>query len=210
MPVFQLPEQFSTIEKREHALEFGMWAFLGSEALLFAGLFALYAAYRTMYPYDFAAAAQHNKILIGTANTYVLITSSLTVALAVHAARHGYFRRLTAFLALTLGFGFVFLILKAIEYVEHFEEGIYPGRFYRFAELPSYGAKLFYTLYYIITGLHAAHVIAGMTIIAWMCFRSWRRAYTPDNHVYLEMGALYWHLVDVMWIFIWPLLYLVR
>jgi cytochrome c oxidase subunit III len=201
-------EQYSTVEQREHALRFGMWVFLASEITLFAGLFALYAGYRTMYSGEFVHAIERNTIVYGTLNTYLLITSSFTVALTVWAVRHARFRTVTALLLLTAAFGVVFLIIKGIEYAKHVREGIIPGLAYHNAEMPSYGARVFWTLYYVSTGLHALHVTAGVTVLLWMAVRAARRAYTPERHVWLEMGTLYWHLVDIMWIFLWPLLYL--
>ena len=201
-------EQYSTVEGREYALRFGMWIFLASEILLFAGLFALYAAYRTMYPREFAHAIEHNTIGYGTFNTYLLITSSFTVALAVWAARRARPHTVTALLLVTAAFGVGFLVIKAVEYAVHIRAGILPGAWYRSSEMPSYGAKMFWTLYYTSTGLHALHVTAGLVVLLWMTVRSVARAYTPERHVWLELGTLYWHLVDIMWIFLWPLLYL--
>ncbi len=201
-------EQFADVEKREHALRFGMWTFLASELMLFAGLFALYAAYRTRFPVEFAAAAGHNAILIGTANTYILITSSFTVALTIWAVRAERFKLVTTLLLVTMAFGFLFLILKSIEYTKHIHEGFMPGAWYSSAELTSHGARMFWTLYWVTTGLHALHVIAGLCVLGWLTLRSRHRAYTADNYVFLEMGTLYWHLVDIVWIFLWPLLYL--
>src|SRR5262245_55316275 len=117
-----------------------MWAFLGSEVLLFTGVFALYAGYRTMYSAEFAAAVAHNDVAIGTINTIVLLTSSLTVALAVHGVRVGRARQAVWLLAASVLLGLVFLVLKGVEYAEHFRQGIFPGEGYRFAELPTYGA----------------------------------------------------------------------
>lgn len=196
-------------EVRDATLRLGMWVFLASEALLFAGLFALYAAYRFAYPAEFHAAAQHANLVLGTINTYVLLTSSLTVALALHAARAGRRGRTVAFLLATIALALVFDALKAAEYVAHWREGLAPGRHYAFAALPAHGVALYVTLYYLLTGLHALHVTGGAAVLAWLAWRARRGDFTAGSPIALEMGALYWHLVDLVWIFLWPLLYLV-
>jgi cytochrome c oxidase subunit III len=201
-------EQFASVEGREHALRLGMWTFLATEILLFAGIFALYSAYRTMYPHDFSEAIAHNTVAYGTTNTYLLITSSFTVALTIWAARSDRLRWIARLLWVTAGFGVAFLVLKGFEYAEHIREGILPGIWYRSTEMPGYGAHMFWNLYWFATALHALHVTAGICVLLWMSGRARRGAYTEANHVWLEMGTLYWHLVDIVWIFLWPLLYL--
>jgi cytochrome c oxidase subunit 3 len=186
-----------------------MWVFLASESLLFAGLFALYAAYRSMYLADFDDAVRHNTLVYGTVNTYILLSSSFTVALAVWATRQTRPRLAVGLLLATAALGATFLVLKLLEYREHWREGALPGPFYHWAEHPTFGANRFFTLYWLMTGLHALHVTAGLVILAWLAVRAHRRAYTAAHHTTLEMGTLYWHLIDVVWIFLWPLLYLV-
>jgi cytochrome c oxidase subunit 3 len=208
MPAPRLAEHFEDLPKQAYAARLGMWIFLGSETLLFAALFALYASYRTMYPEDFAAAVGHNNVVIGTANTLILITSSFTVALSVGAIRASRARAAGWLLALSVLFGGLFLVLKAIEYAEHFREGILPGAGYHFHELPGPGAILFFTLYYLLTGLHALHVIAGMALLGWAASGCFRARYSAAYTTPVENVGLYWHLVDVIWIFLWPLLYL--
>jgi cytochrome c oxidase subunit 3 len=202
-------EHFQDLAQQHDASRLGMWVFLSSETLLFAALFALYAAYRAVYPADFLAASHHNNVAIGTANTAILITSSFSVAWALHSAQHGARRVAALSLGVTVLLGAVFLALKLVEYVDHFRHGIYPGSHYAFAELPSSGAKLFFTLYYFLTGLHALHVIGGMTFLVLLIRPVVRGRYGEAYHVPLENGALYWHLVDLIWIYLWPLLYLV-
>jgi cytochrome c oxidase subunit 3 len=202
--------QYESIEKQRATARLGMWVFLGSESLLFAGLFALYAAYRFVYPDEFHAAAEHANVVLGTINTYVLLTSSLTVALAIHAARHGARRRIVGFLLLTIALGITFDVLKIVEYAEHLREGIAPGAYYSFSELPAHGAVLYVTLYYLLTGLHAIHVTGGLIVLIWLAVKAQRGRFTPDSHLALELGGLYWHLVDLVWIFLWPLLYLIK
>jgi cytochrome c oxidase subunit III len=194
--------------QRTHALHLGMWMFLGSETLLFAGLFALYTCYRAAYPAEFAIGVAHDNELIGTANTAVLIISSFFVAWSVHAMRASRRRTAIASLGVAIALGFTFLCLKSIEYAEHLREGFAPGQYYSSTLLPAHGLAVFYALYFMMTGLHALHVIAGITVLAWLAIRIRRRRTRADHCTELELGGLYWHLVDVVWIFLWPLLYL--
>ncbi len=194
--------------QRTHALHLGMWAFLGSETLLFAGLFGLYAGYRSAYGAEFRAGVAHNNAVIGTANTVVLITSSFFVAWAIHALRASRKRACIGSLCVALLLGLTFLVLKSIEYAEHFREGFAPGMHYSSTELPMHGTALFFALYYAMTGLHAFHVIGGLTVLTWLAIRVHRGKTRADHRTELELGGLYWHLVDVVWIFLWPLLYL--
>ena len=203
-----LGEQFSDLEIQEETLQLGMWIFLATEVLLFAALFALYAGYRTMFLHDFKAGIEHNTVWLGTANMYVLLTSSLFAALSVSAARVARPRATSLLLAGTAVLGLAFLAIKLYEYGKHWHEGSLPGPYYHYAELPTFGANRFFTLYWVMTGFHALHVTAGVGVVTWMAGRAWRGFYPPGGTAKLEMGALYWHLVDVIWIFLWPLLYL--
>jgi cytochrome c oxidase subunit 3 len=206
----RLYEQFQSLDTQAHAARLGMWIFLSSELLLFGGLFALYWAYRSMYPGDFEIAVAHNNLAIGTANTVILITSSFTVALALHTVRAGHPLRAAVLLFLSLGAGMLFLVLKGVEYGQHIHEGILPAGAYHYEKLPTPGARMFFTLYYLMTGLHAAHVVIGMGLLFWLAVGAYRRIYSSANQIHVECGALYWHLVDVVWIFLWPMLYLMH
>jgi cytochrome c oxidase subunit III len=206
----RLHEQFEDLDKQAHAARLGMWVFLASELLLFGGLFALYAGYRVMYPTAFAQAVAHDDVTLGSANTAILITSSLTVALSLHEVRRGRPRRSAWLLLFSVACGLLFLVLKGVEYGEHFREGIYPGAAYHHAGLSAPGAKLFYSLYYLMTGLHGLHVVVGMSLLLWLASGCFREIYSSADHVRVEVGALYWHLVDVIWIFLWPMFYLMR
>ena len=210
MSTRRLAEQFEDLAKQDHAARLAMWIFLASEILLFAALFALYTSYRAMYPDEFARAAAHNNLAIGTINTFILITSSATVALALWAVRGGLQRLAGWLLIFSIGCGLLFLALKGVEYGQHFRAGIYPGAGYRSAELTGQGVVLFFTLYFLITGLHAFHVVVGLAVLCWMTAGSLRGRFGPDEHVRFELGTLYWHLVDIVWIFVWPLLYLLH
>jgi cytochrome c oxidase subunit 3 len=202
---------FDTPEQREHAAHFGMWLFLTSETLLFGALFGVYTGYRLWYGAEFHAAAQLNDARLGTLNTFILISSSFLAAWAVHSAGHGRQRTAVRCLLATVGLGLAFLAVKSVEYAGHFAHGIYPGAHYQYAELPGHGARLFFTLYYFMTGLHALHVIGGLIALSTLAYLRARRRterQAEPRLVTLELGVLYWHLVDVIWIFLWPLLYL--
>jgi cytochrome c oxidase subunit 3 len=201
-------DHFESLEQQEHAAHLGMWLFLTSEVLLFGALFGLYTAYRVEFPKDFSEAVHHNNLWLGSINTVVLITSSFSAAWAVHSAKRGARRAMLVSLGVTLLLGAGFLVLKFTEYGQHFAEGIYPGAYYRFQELPTPGAGVFFTLYFFLTGLHALHVIGGMSALGVLTWLGARGHHTPERHTALELGVLYWHLVDVIWIFLWPLMYL--
>ncbi|HLV64195.1 MAG TPA: cytochrome c oxidase subunit 3 family protein [Polyangiaceae bacterium] len=202
-------DHFESFAKQEHAAHVGVWLFLTSEVLLFGALFGLYTAYRNGYGAEFVEASHHNNRAIGTINTFILITSSFFAAWAVHSVRRSQRRAAVLSLIATLALGLTFLALKGVEYSDHFSHGIFPGTAYRFAELPTRGANIFFTLYFFMTGLHALHVIGGLTALTIVLVLTLRERYTPTRHTSLELSVLYWHLVDVIWIFLWPLMYLV-
>ena len=206
----KLEVQYDSLARQHATARLGMWVFLASESLLFAALFALYAAYRFIYPAEFHAAAAHANVLLGTINTYLLLTSSLTVALSIHETKHGRRRRALILLAITIGLGVAFEVLKLVEYGLHLRDGIAPGGYYAFSALPAHGAVLYFTLYYLMTGLHALHVLGGLAALAWLWLRLYRGRINAGSYLALELGGLYWHLVDLVWIFLWPLIYLVK
>jgi cytochrome c oxidase subunit 3 len=198
------------IAAHEHRYRSAMWIFLASEALLFAGLFALYTAYRDQYPDDFMAGVDKTVGWMGATNTLLLVISSFFVAFAIHLTRAGRTRAAIVSLVPVLLLGGAFLVLKLVEWKMHVDEGLTAGAGYHSTELPGHGAALFFTLYYLMTGLHAFHLVLGLAVIAWMI--AWLRSgrITRQHHLVLELGGLYWHFVDVIWLFLWPLFYLVR
>ena len=204
-----LADHFQDLAQQRHAARLGMWIFVGSETLLFGGLFAVYGALRAAYPKGFADAAHHSSLWLGTLNTLVLLTSSFLVACAVLATRRAQPRRAAWLLLSTAALGLTFLGVKAVEYTGHFREGIYPSRYYRFADLPEDGPRMFFTLYYFMTGLHALHVAVGVGVVLWLANRAWRDRLEAPEDMKLELGGMYWHLVDIVWLFLWPLFYLV-
>jgi cytochrome c oxidase subunit 3 len=200
--------QFENLAKQANAVRFGMWIFLANELLLFAGLFALYTAYRMEYPAGFAAGVAHSELAIGTINTSLLVISSYTAASALRAIRRDERRASLGWLGFTLALGTAFLALKGLEYGRHAAEGALPGPYYAFRELPGHGGQLFFTLYYFMTGLHVLHLVAAIGVLAWLTWRVSRRRTTAAYHADLEAGVLYWHLVDCIWIFLYPMFYL--
>jgi cytochrome c oxidase subunit III len=199
---------FATLDVQNHAARLGMWLFLSTEILLFAGLFACYGFYRFNFPEAFAEGSRHLDLTMGTVNTIVLITSSFTAAMAVHYAKTSNNKMVTLMIALTLAMALAFLVIKGFEYQHKFHEGTLPGKYYTGAmHVP--GITLFFTVYFLSTGLHAFHVIIGMGILAWVMSRSMKRHFNHANYTAVELGSMYWHLVDLVWIFLFPMLYLI-
>jgi len=204
-----LAHHFESLEKQQHAARLGMWLFLATEVLLFAALFAAYAVYRYLFTAEFAEASRHLETWIGLVNTIVLVTSSFTVAMGFEQAGRGNGKGTRLLFALSVLLACVFLGFKYVEYAHHFHAGELPGRFYTSREIAGPGGPLFFTLYFLITGLHGIHVVIGMTVLAVVGLRAGRGAYTREYHVPVELAGLYWHLVDLIWIFVFPLIYLV-
>jgi cytochrome c oxidase subunit 3 len=205
----RLGVQFEDLPRQQHAARLGTWIFLSSELLLFAGLFTLYFAYRAHYPGAFAAGVHHNAQLLGTLNTCILLLGSLGAALAVHELRRDRRRPAVALLAATVAAAIVFLVVKGHEYDLHFAEGIFPGGagdFFREHREP--GLPVFFTLYFAMTGLHAIHVAIGAALLGWMAVWTARERVGAAGAHRVELCALYWHFVDVVWVFLWPMFYL--
>jgi len=185
----------------------GMWLFLSTEALLFGGLFLLYAVYRWRYSAPFHEASLELSRAFGTLNTAILITSSLAVALSVRELREGRLAGAKRFLAATIALGACFLAVKAIEWGVKFEHGLYPGAKVLSSRGP--GQTLYFGLYFTMTGLHAVHVIVGMSVFGWILALMARGGVDADRPIKLENAGLFWHLVDIVWIFLFPLFYLI-
>jgi len=177
--------------------------------LFFGGLFATYMIYRSWYPDAFAVASHDLDVVLGTTNTVVLITSSLTMALAVHAAQLGQRKLLMTFLILTMILGGVFLGIKSVEYYHKFVEHHIPGPGFQFEKEYFRHAQIFFSLYFVMTGLHAIHMIIGIGIMLVMLWWSWNGTITAEYSSPIEISGLYWHFVDIVWIFLFPLLYLI-
>jgi cytochrome c oxidase subunit 3 len=203
-----LAHHFESLEQQREANVLGMWTFLATEILFFGTLFAAYMVYRAAYPMTFQAASAHLDPLRGAVNTAVLLTSSLTVALAVHAAEARARRRLVLLLLATVLLGGLFLVVKASEYYIEYEESLIPGLRFAWEGSDFLQARLFFSLYFIMTGFHALHMVIGLAIVVVMAVLAWRGFYAQET-MPVERFGLYWHFVDVVWIFLFPLLYLI-
>ena len=185
----------------------GMWLFLFTEIILFGGLFVLYAVTLKRYPGEFHEASKLLDTTMGTVNTVVLITSSLFAALAVTALQKGDEKKAKMFLLLTIALAAVFLVDKYFEWSAKMHHGIYPGS----PDIADWepGKQAFFALYYAMTGLHGVHVVIGMAVLGWIYWLISVGKCTPQYFVTLENGGLYWHLVDLIWIYLFPLFYLI-
>jgi len=201
-------EQYDDLEQQHRASTFGMWVFLVTEIMLFGGMFTAYASYRFLYPEGFAEGSRHMDLVIGGVNTGVLIVSSLTVALAIHAAQTGHRRALLGFLGATIVLGLLFMNLKAVEYWHHWQDSLVPGLRFSFEGPLAHQVQLFFLFYFIMTGIHAVHLTIGVSVVAILLILAWRGHFTPESHAPIEVTGLYWHFVDIVWIFLLPLLYL--
>jgi cytochrome c oxidase subunit III len=195
------------VNRRYHL---AIWIVIASEALLFSGLFALYWSYRSEYPASFSEGISLDIQWMGGLNTFILLTSSFAIAWAIYMMRLARPRAALWSLAAVIVLGLAFLFFKLFEWGLHIHEGLVPGIAYYDGPHVGGGMSLYFTLYYFMTGLHALHVIAGLSLVGWVLVRIRRGTLTPDNHVALEIVALYWHFVDVVWVFLWPMFYLMR
>ncbi len=199
--------QFFSREHRDETAELGMWVFIATEVLLFGGLILGYFVYRHAYAFDFMAAGRHTDIVIGTANTAILLTSSFLVACAVEAFAPDTRRICVALLAGAILLGLAFIVLKGIEYSDEYREHLVPGIDFSFDAAHAAGAQLFFVFYFVATAVHALHMLVGITLLAVMAILTYR---SPDSRrrAALHSAALYWHFVDVVWIFLFALIYL--
>jgi len=207
--VASVAEQFDDPAQQRLAAQLGMWVFLATEVMFFGGMLTVYTAYRYMYPVGFAYGSRHLSLLIGGINTGVLLVSSFTVALSVYAARVGARRLLLAMLVATIVLGVVFLGFKAHEWRHHYQEGLVPGIRFTYDGPERVEVGLFFWLYFALTGVHAIHLTIGIGVMAVIAFLAWRGRFTPAYHNPVEIAGLYWHFVDVVWIFLLPVLYLI-
>jgi len=198
---------YTDLEQQREAARIGMWVFLMTEVMFFGTLFVVYFYDHQLYPDAFASAGGRTELWLGAGNTAVLLLSSLTMALAVQAAKQGRGRALLLRLLLTMSLGSVFLALKGLEYARHIHEHLLPGAAFSYAPAGlARPAELFFYLYFTMTGLHALHMLAGLVWLTALALRSRR----GDLFTEVEVAGLYWHFIDVVWIFLFPLFYLVR
>ena len=200
--------QFDDAEQQRDASTLGMWVFLVTEIMFFAGMFTAYVVYRSLYPHAFAHASHHLNVVLGCINTVVLITSSLTMALSVHAAQVGRRGMLVVCLLLTMALGATFLGVKGYEYWHKWHEHLVPGPHFAFHGPDPTNAQLFFSLYFAMTGLHALHMIIGVGLLGVLTVRGAQGMFNRFYYTPVELSGLYWHFVDLVWIFLFPLLYL--
>jgi len=218
-----LAHHFDTPVQQFDAAKIGMWAFLGQELLFFSGLFVAYGVFRQWHPDAFAAASHQLNKTMGTINTVVLLFSSLTAALAVRSSQRGEKDKTSLLLVITIVCALIFLFVKWFEYEHKFHSGLLPGRWFGVArsfpggevmhgeeipELPA-GASSFFSLYFVMTGVHALHIIVGIGVLSWILKRNMSGEFSKEFFTPVDNVALYWHLVDLVWIYLFPLLYLI-
>ncbi len=204
-----LAHHFDDIEQQHESVSFGMWIFLLTEIMFFGGIFFSYAVYRNMYPEMFHAMSMHLDVTLGTINTAILLTSSLTMALAVNAAKRGMTKRLVTMLSVTTLAGVAFLVVKFFEYKHKFHVGSVPGALWNFKTDFDSSAQVFYSLYFGATGLHGFHVLIGVVIMAVFTVQAMQGKLPQGRAQRVEMLGLYWHFVDLVWIYVFPLFYLI-
>ncbi len=187
--------------------KYGMWLFLFTEILFFGGMFLLYSVYRSKYPVEFHASAAEENLLLGSINTAILLTSSLFIAVAISAVKKGNYRLSVILQGATILMGIVFLGIKAVEWFEKIARGIYPNS--PVLDKMSMGEILFFGLYYVMTGIHGLHVLIGVCVIAFMVYFTLTGNITRENFSKIENTGLYWHFVDIVWIYLFPLFYLI-
>lgn len=206
------------MEQQSEASSLGMWVFLITEVMFFGGLFLTYTINRSLFTVAFAESSRELDVRLGAVNTAVLILSSLTMALAVWAAQSGKRRPLIFFLTATLVLGSAFLGVKSVEYLDKFHHHLIPGQNFSFPVTPELAAQdpdlnahaqLFFSLYFGMTGLHALHMIIGLGVILFLLKEAARGRYNPSYNSPVEVSGLYWHFVDIVWIYLFPLLYLI-
>lgn len=203
-------DHFATPAEQAHAAQLGMWVFMASEVLLFGGLFATYAFYRTAWGEAFRKAIAGENPWLGGAMTLILLTASLFVALGEQAARKGHGKRTAAWLSAAVLFACGFLLIHVFEYVDHAKRHELPGIWYSSHKLTDRGATMFYSLFWVMTGLHFVHVAIGAAVLAVIATRALRGRYTREYHVPVGISGMYWQLVDTIWMFLFPLFYCAR
>lgn len=204
----EVAHHFDTAEQEFESAKLGMWAFLAQEILFFGGLFVAYIVFRYLYPEMFIDASSHLSWKLGALNTVVLIASSFTMVMAVRSAQVNQQKHTFYYLLATFMCAAMFMCVKSVEYAEKIHHGFLPAKFFG-GEGIFETMHLFFGLYFTMTGLHGLHVLVGMGLIAWLMYRNSKGEFYEDYFTPLEMVGLYWHLVDLIWIFLFPLLYLI-
>jgi cytochrome c oxidase subunit 3 len=203
-----LDHQFEDFKQQNETASLGMWTFLVQELLFFGGLFCAYVVYKSEYTGAFVENSARLDVALGMINTFVLIASSLTMALAVRESQHGRGKNTALFIVATMALALVFLGIKVFEYAHKAHDGLIPGLAWDPTQFVHEGAGVFWSLYFAMTGMHALHMVIGLALMIVVTRRAAAGRYTPDNHIGVEVLGLYWHFVDLVWIFLFPLLYL--
>ncbi len=204
-----LQHHFANMTQQFEAAKLGMWLFLVTEVLLFGGLFVGYGIMHAKHPEAFVAAHHHLDWRLGALNTIVLFLSSFTMVMGVWSAQSGQKKKLIAFLLLTVVLALVFMGVKYVEYSHKFHEGLLPGKYYSHQGDTVPGQFMFFSFYFMMTGLHGIHVLLGIVAILWITFRAWRNQFSAQYYGPVDIVGLYWHLVDLIWIYLFPLMYLI-
>ena len=205
-----LAHHFESYEQQKQSSFLGMWLFLVQEVMFFGGLFVVYVTYRSLYGEAFAAGSRELDVLIGAFNTTVLLFSSFTMVVAVLGAKQGNRKKIVLGLILTILFGGIFLGVKYFEYGAKWEHRLVPGPHFEWhGEEVGRQVEMFFNLYFAMTGMHALHMVVGIGIMLFMLRPAWKGKWTPQNHNFVEGFGLYWHFVDIVWIFLFPFLYLI-
>ena len=203
-----LAHHFDSYDQQRESATLGMWLFIAQEIMFFGGLFLTYAVYRWKYPAHFALGSNQLDVPLGLLNTIVLIGSSLTMVLAVRSAQLGRAKQIAAWLAATMTLGTTFLVVKAFEYHHKWVHHLIPGAGFHIQGTTDPAAQTFFVLYFCMTGLHALHMVIGLGLLAFLVPKALRGEFSAENHNWVEGVGLYWHFVDIIWIFLFPLLYL--
>jgi len=204
-----LQHHFATPEQQADASKLGMWLFLATEILLFGGLFVGFGISQIKYPEAFLAAHEHLQKPLGFLNTVVLLISSWTMVMGVWSARNNKQKALQMFLLLTIACALIFLGVKYFEYSHKFEDGLLPGRFYTHSPMSDH-QFVFFSFYFMMTGLHGFHILGGIGVLTWIYLRARRGEFSSAYYTPVDLVGLYWHLVDMIWIYLFPLLYLIK
>jgi len=204
-----LQHHFFDLDQQRESAKLGMWIFLLTEILFFGGLFVFYAIYRAWHPDIFVNAHKALDWRLGGLNTMVLILSSVTMALAIRSIQLDRKKEAARFLIITLLLACVFLVIKYFEYSHKFHLGQLPGKYYTYTGIQGSNPHIFFSVYFALTGLHGIHVTIGICMIAWLIVKTYRGAFSASYYNWIENTGLYWHLVDMIWIFLFPLLYLI-
>lgn len=208
-PYFQ--HHFSTKQQQFETSKLGMWLFLATEVLLFGGLFVGFGISQNKFPEAFVAAHHHLQRSLGAINTVVLLISSFTMVMAVWAAQHSKQKLLIGMLIATLLCAGTFMVVKGFEYHHKYEDGLMPGKYFNEHEHPSPpNQRVFFSFYFMMTGLHGIHVLGGMGAITWLLIRAIKGHFNSNYFTPVDLVGLYWHLVDLIWIYLFPLLYLIQ